>query len=146
MPLPSAAHSSHFAGIATATTKERTRRLDPGKYTLEVSTLDFFLARDRAPCFQADFVVLESSNPDFQAGDVAGFFTKQGKFPEYFLVSIKRLLAAAAGASEDDVTEEDAEHAVSEEQPLRGHKLRCIVEPNPKNADFPNFRFMAYGE
>ena len=134
---------SAFSGIGEAQQMGGNRRLELGNYLLQVDAVRFFESRKTgAPVFAVDFEVVESNNPTFQKGDKAGYVTVQSKFPVYFLADIKAFLAAAEGCSPDDITEEAADRAVAEDQPLRGNKVRCHVTPG-KTEEFPVYRFLA---
>jgi hypothetical protein len=132
-----------FQGIQEAQASKSTRQLDVGSYVLKVDALRTFKSRkDGMQVFAADLEVVESDHRDFQPGDKVGFIVKQGKFLQYFLADVKAFLSAVGKVTDDQITEEVADMAVSDAQPFRGETLRCIVTPNSKDERYRVSRFL----
>lgn len=131
-----------FSGIKDAQQMGGGRRLEVGNYELEIDTVRFFTSRKdgSSPIFAVDFKVTESDNPAFKKNDRIGWMTQKGKFKDYFLADIKSFIAAVMNVKDDIIGEEEAEEVVSEDQPLRGRKVRCNVVPgkkrNPETNEF----------
>jgi len=128
------ASASPFKGIKESRQMGGGRRLEPGNYLLEIETVRFFQSRkdNRTNIFAVDLKVIESDNENFKPNDRVGWVTQESKFPEYFLADVKSFLAAAGDVDPDDIDDEDADTAVSADQPLRGDKIRCHVSPGKK--------------
>lgn len=140
-----AAHSM-FAGIKDATQSRGLRQLDVGSYVVEIERLrSFKSSKDGLQVFIADLSVLESDNPAFKVGDKVGYVVKQGKYLQYFLADVKSFIAAAAHIDEGEVDEETADLCVAQDgKGLKGHKMRCIVEVNPKDERYRIQRFLPH--
>lgn len=135
--------ASRFSGIRDASPSNRNRRLEPGQYLLKVEALRYFVStKTHKPVFVADFEVVDSSHADFAPGDIVSYPVVQGKFANYFFADIKQVIAAVSNLKDEEVDEETADSAVSEEQPLKGETVRCFVTPNAKAPEFPTHRFL----
>lgn len=118
-----------FDGIEQAAESFESNFVRVGDYVVEVvSTRLTTSQKDDTEYFANDFVVREcvdpmgNPNPHRPGESVAHLIKNVSK--KTFLSNVKGFLAAACGVKQSEVTAQDAELAVGDEQPLAGCRVR----------------------
>lgn len=115
-----------FTGIGEAQVGVGRRYFVQGKFKVKVQEVTSGTTRKGMRFFAVESEVLESNADAFKPGDVASWFVKMDG-NDSALGNIKGFLAAALDLPPAEVTEDDAELAVSQDQPLVGAELVVVA-------------------
>lgn len=107
-----------LSGISSAEVNSGRRYITPGKYSLEVKVVNHGSTRNREPFFAVELEVVETDSADYKTGDTVNWFQKLTN--DAALGNIKGFLCAAYKVEPEELTEEQADKALDEDQPLVG--------------------------
>lgn len=115
-----------FSGIEKAKATEGGVYVLPGVYRFRILALKQGRARAGWNFFVAEFLVLESSNPDRPVGSVCSWMVKMDPANlETALGNIKRFASIATDTAVDLIDEPGLEMLTSAENPCAGVDIRC---------------------
>ena len=133
-----------FDGIGKAQYFEGGKYLGPGLYLVEVLRVKQAATRNGRPFFVVEMQILESSDlKEFPIGTSASWMVMLDQ--DAALGNIKHFLSVASETPINEVDKQDAEDAISEQNPLAGVKLRAMAVNVKTKAlkDFTKVKFMA---
>ncbi len=134
------------------TVREEKKYVEEGTHVLEIQRLKFHKKEgiNGGELFFAEFVVVESSNPDMEVGQVRHFTEtfkfdgmksrKTGEIQYPGAERVKQLILSGAGGSytKDALTEEVIAEITGQENLLCGKKVKCIS----KRGNNPESKFL----
>jgi len=113
-----------FAGISEVTVRQQNRYVEPGNYTVEIEAVKSGRTKQaEKPYFVVELGVVESDNPEFNAGDTMCWMTMVREYKKYFLEDVKGFISTTMDCAPEEVTEEVVEFVTGDEQPLVGKRL-----------------------
>lgn len=92
-----------------------------GKFLVEIVELKNYRTRSKGDSSIAEFVVVESDHEDVKPGQSRSWMVMHSH--DSALGNIKNFLSAVVGCAEDEITEEDADEAYGETNPLKGKQV-----------------------
>lgn len=133
-----------FDGIGKAQYFESGKYLQPGLYLVDIQRVKQAKTRMNRPFFVAEMKIVEASDvKEFPVGTDASWMVMLDH--DAALGNIKHFISVASGTKLDEITEQDAEDAVSEQNPLAGIRLRVMAVNVKTRAgkDFTRVKFMS---
>ena len=110
-----------FDGMDKAVVQQGYRYICAGNWELEIQKCIVSKTRQGEEFFVSDFKVVDSTAEDFPPGSEVSWMVM--KRHDAFLGNVKGFIAAAMNAKPSEVDEGDAEHCISEDQPLMGKTI-----------------------
>ena len=137
--------AAKFSGLSGATTSSARRYFTDGKYKAKILEFVDGTTRDGKDFVAAKFEIIESNNEDFKPGDEVSWFNYIPGKDGIGLGNLKGFLMAALGCKEDEIEDNDAVEAVSEEQPLVDAVVNAmaVTIQTKAGADFTAVNFSA---
>ena len=132
-----------FGGIKEAKYSEGGVYVKQGVYKLCVTACKQIVTRKKQDAFVAEFLILESSNPERPVGSAMSWMViAQPDTP--WLGNIKQFLMTVLETEEEKIDESVCEFVVSAENPLKDREVRlsAIDIKTKKNADFTKCKYM----
>lgn len=124
-----------FTGVEGASETGSYRYLVPGTWQLEITKVSANQTRHGEAFFAVDCKVIETTAEDYPPGSAVSWMVM--KKHDAFLSNVKKFIAVAAGADFDEVSEDDCEAVIGEDQPLTGKVLYAIAHNKTTKAGKP---------
>ena len=112
-----------FDGIEGASSSKGGVYLLPGNYLLAVQAAKIGSSRNKGDFFVVEFEIVSSDNPERPVGSRVSWMTMKNN--DAFLGNVKGFAQAALDMAEDDITAEDIEAMIDDEQPLVGVQVKA---------------------
>ena len=112
-----------FDGIESVTSTSGGEWIVPGNHVFRVNALKMPQNLRAGDCFIGELTVVESDT--MREGASVSWVRNITKHREMALTDIKQFLAAVAHINEEEVDQDGANEAVSEDQPLAGRLVKC---------------------
>lgn len=135
-----------FSKIKEASVNQGGVYILPGTYVAEVESCKIGETRKGEAFFVADLKVIESDNEERAEGSHMSYMVMSSW--DSFESNVKAFIMGVMGCEEEEVDEEMAENAISEDQPLAGERVK-IEATNVKTksgGDFTKCRWFPYDE
>lgn len=132
-----------FGGIKEAKFSEGGVYVKAGVYKLRITACKQIVTRKKQDAFVAEFLILESSNPERPVGSSMSWMViAQPDTP--WLGNIKQFLMTVLDAKEEDIDEAACEFVCSAENPFKDREVRLSATDikTKKNADFTKCKYL----
>lgn len=109
-----------FSGLRDAARGFSSNPLRPGRYVARIDSCDSFEAEQKGLMWKNTLTILAVEDGDHKVGEQVHVFYKKGQYPKVFLQNIKGFMAGVLDVADDEIGEEEAEQALSDDSPMVG--------------------------
>ncbi len=109
-----------FSGLRDAARGFSSNPIRKGRYVARIDACDSFEADQMGLMWKNTLTILAVEEGDHKVGEQVHVFYKKGQYPKLFLQNIKTFMAGVLDVADDEIGEEEAEMALSDDSPMVG--------------------------
>jgi hypothetical protein len=112
-----------FSGLRDAARGFSSNPLRPGRYVARIDGCDSFEAEQKGLMWKNTLTILaveDGGEQPHKVGEQVHVFFKKGQFPKVFLQNIKSFMAGVLDVADEEIGEEEADAALSDDSPMVG--------------------------
>lgn len=135
-----------FSGIKEARANQGGVYPLPGNYVCEIQSCKIGESRKKEPFFVADLKIISSDNDERKVGTIMSWMAMSSW--DGFEGMVKAFIMGVMGVPEEEIDEDVADSAISEEQPLAGMFVRLQAQnvKTKKGTDFTRCNWFSVSE
>ncbi len=109
-----------FSGLRDAARGFSSNPIRKGRYVARIDACDSFEAETKGLMWKNTLTILAVEEGDHKVGEQVHVFYSKGQYPKLFLQNIKTFMAGVLDVADDEIGEEEAETALSDDSPMVG--------------------------
>jgi hypothetical protein len=112
-----------FSGLRDAARGFSSNPLRTGRYVARIDSCDSFEAEQKGLMWKNTLTILaveDGGEQPHKVGEQVHVFFKRGQYPKVFLQNIKSFMAGVLDVADEEIGEEEADAALSDDSPMIG--------------------------